>query len=125
MDDEGFEGVEFHTPVGSFRAGKEGRPHDEFDDEYRRARRRVRRVMGAYRHLATFVSVILVLFIIDILRGPDDFPADYWSALVGAVWGIILVLHLLNVFVFDALIGREAEQRMIEREMRRRGGAKQ
>ncbi len=120
VDDEGFEGVEFHTPVGSFRAGRGyGAPADEADEEYRRARRRVRRVMGFYRHLSTFVTVLLVLLVIDILDGTDGFFVQ-WVALI---WGIILGLHFLNVWVFDAVLGREAERRMIERELRKsRGG---
>jgi len=40
-----------------------------------------------------------------------------WVALV---WGVVLALHFLNVFVFDVILGREAEQRMVERELRRR-----
>lgn len=116
MDDEGFEGVEFHTPVGSFRAGRGfGGSADDTDEEYRRARRRVRRVMGFYRHLTTFISIILVLLAIDLLDGTDSFFVQ-WVALI---WGIILTLHFLNVFVFDSIIGREAERRMIERELRR------
>ena len=118
-DDEGFEGVEFHTPVGSFRAGRGGRGWtEEADDEYRRARRRVRRRMSFYRHLSTFVSVILVLLIIDIVSGAEDF----WVQWVALVWGIILLLHFVNVFAFDALLGREAEERMIQEEMRKRQG---
>ncbi len=120
VDDEGFEGVEFNTPVGSFRAGRGfGGPGDEADEEYRRARRRVRKVMGFYRHISTFATVILVLLAIDILDGTDAFFVQ-WVALI---WGIILALHFLNVFVFDSVLGREAEKRMIERELRKgRGG---
>jgi hypothetical protein len=115
--DEGFEGVEFQTPVGSFRAGRDfGGPEDEADEEYRRARRRVRRVMGFYRHLSTFATVILVLLAIDILDGTDAFFVQ-WVALI---WGCILTLHFLNVFAFDSILGREAERRMIERELQRR-----
>ena len=45
-NDEGFEGVELNTPMGSFRAGRGGgwnRVADEADEDYRRAKRRVRR----------------------------------------------------------------------------------
>lgn len=117
-DDEGFEGVEFHTPVGSFRAGRGYGEPDDSDEEYRRARRRVRRVMGFYRHLSTFVSVILVLLAINIVTGPDDF----WVQWVALIWGIILAMHFLNVYVFDFVLGREAERRMIEHELRRGRG---
>jgi len=122
QDEEGFEGVEFHTPVGSFRAGRGGGwTGDDGDEEYRRARRRVRRVMGFYRHLSTYVSVLLVLLVIDIVTGPDEF----WVQWVALVWGIILALHFLNVWVFDSVLGREAEKRMIEHELRKRQGGGQ
>jgi hypothetical protein len=118
-DDEGFEGVEFNTPVGSFRAGR-GRGWDdsEEDEDYRRARKRVRRMMAFYRHLTTYITVIVVLFILDIITGPEDF----WVHWVAIIWGAILLIHFLNVFAFDQLLGREAEKRMIERELQRRRG---
>ncbi len=118
-DDEGFEGVEFHTPVGSFRAGRGGAWDDEGDEGYRHARRRVRRLMAFYRHLSTFVTVILGLLVIDIVTGPEEF----WVHWVALVWGIILAAHFLNVFVFDQLLGREAERRMIDRELQKRQGS--
>ncbi len=118
-DDEGFEGVEFHTPVGSFRAGRgHGAMIDDDEEEYRRARRRVRRVMAFYRHLTTFVTVTLLLLVVDIVTGPEDF----WVQWVALIWGIILLIHFLNVFAFDAILGREAEKRMLERELHKRRG---
>ncbi len=110
-DDEGFEGVEFDTPVGSFRAGR-----SQQDDEYRAARRAVRRRMGFFRHLSTYVTVIAGLLVIDIVTGVEEF----WVQWVALVWGVILGVHLINVFLFDSLLGREAERRMIERELRKR-----
>jgi hypothetical protein len=122
QDDEGFEGVEVNTPVGSFRAGRGGRGKGDADDtgeDYRRARRRVRRLMAFYRHLTTYVSVILLLLLLDVVTGPEDF----WVHWVAIIWGIILLIHFLNVFAFDHLLGREAEKRMIERELQRRRGS--
>ena len=120
-DDEGFEGIEIDSPVGSIRMGR-GRggkeANVEFGDDYWRVRRRVRRVMGFYRHLSTFVSVLLVLLAIDIVTGADEF----WVQWVALVWGIILALHFLNVWVFDAVLGGEAERRMVEQELRKRQG---
>ncbi len=113
QDDEGFEGVEFDTPVGSFRAGRSHK-----DDEYRSARRSVRKRMGFFRHVSTFVTVIAGLLVVDIVTDTDGF----WVQWVALVWGVILGVHLLNVFVFDALLGHEAERRMIERELRKRDG---
>ena len=114
-DEEGFEDVEFDTPAGSFRAGR-GRSAE--DEELRIARRRVRRKMMFYRHVSTFVTVILLLLVIDIATGPSDF----WVQWVALIWGLILLVHFLNVFAFDALLGRDAEKRMLERELKRRRG---
>lgn len=120
-DDEGFEGVEFQTPIGSFRAGRgRGWAAEEADAEYWSARRRVRRVLAFYRHVAFFVGVMMVLTVFDLITNPDHFFVQ-WVALI---WGVVLAFHFLNVYVFDALLGRETEKRMIEKEMRkRRGGA--
>jgi hypothetical protein len=115
-DDEGFEGVEVETPVGTFRAGRGGGFHT--DEEYRSARRAVRKRIGFFRHLSTFVSVLALLLVIDIVTGPDEF----WVQWVAAVWGIVLAVHFLNTFVFDAVLGREAEKRMIDSELRKRQG---
>ena len=113
QDDEGFEGIEIETPVGSFRAGRGGGS----DAEYESAKRRVRRIFGFYRHVSTYVTVILVLLAIDLLSNVDDFFV-HWVALV---WGIILTIHFLNVFAFDIFLSRDAERRMIDRELRKRG----
>jgi hypothetical protein len=108
-----FDGVEIETPVGSFRAGRGGW---NADDDYKQARRAVRRRMGFFRHVSTFVSVLALLLIIDIVTGPDEF----WVQWVALVWGIVLAVHFLNTFVFDAILGRDAERRMVERELRKR-----
>ena len=119
QDDEGFEGVEFETPVGSFRAGRgRGEPWIE-DDDYYQARKVVRRRIGFYRHVSTFVSVLALLLVIDIVTGVDDF----WVQWVALVWGIVLAVHFLSVFVFDSVLGREAERRMVEAEVRKRKGS--
>jgi len=116
-DDEGFEGVEFNTPVGSFRAGHgRGAWDDDGDESYKAARRRVRRKMAFYRHLSTFVTVILGLLVLDIVTGPEEL----WVQWVALIWGIVLAVHFLNVFMFDQLLGRDAERRMIEQELQRR-----
>lgn len=113
-DDEGFEGVEFHTPIGSFRAGRGG--VGEMNDEFRDVRRRVRRRMAFYRHLSTFVTVMLVLFVIDLATGVEEF----WVQWVALIWGAVLLVHFLNIWVFDNILGREAERRMVEEELRKR-----
>lgn len=114
-DEEELIGVEFRTPVGSFRTGP---AFEEVQEEYRTPRRRLRSKTRVYpvQSGSTLVSVPLVLFVIDFVTGRGDF----WAQWVALVWGAVLALHFLNVWLFDSLHGREAERRMIERELRER-----
>ena len=116
--DEGFEGIEFDTPLGSFRAGRGFEPTDA---DYRVAKRRVRKKFGFFRHVATYMTVLLALLALDLLIDRGDFFV-HWVAII---WGVIVALHFLNAFVFDVFLSREAESRMIERELRKRGGSGQ
>ena len=117
QDDEGFEGVEFDTPVGTFRAGRGGgyRWSEGDDREFRSIRRKVRRRMAFFRMLLTFAWVLAFLALVDWVTG-----GDWWVQWVALIAGVLVVLRFLSIFVFDSLIGREAERRMIESELRKR-----
>jgi hypothetical protein len=118
QDDEGFEGVEFDTPVGTFRAGRGGGHRwSDSDHEFRAVRRKIRRRMNFYRMVVTFAWVLAGLALIDWVSG-----GGWWVQWVALIGGVLVALRFLSVFVFDSLIGREAEQRMIERELRKREG---
>ncbi|HVP04052.1 MAG TPA: 2TM domain-containing protein [Dehalococcoidia bacterium] len=116
QDDEGFEGVEVETPVGTFRAGR-GRSGWAGEDDFRSVRQYVRRRIGFYRLVWLALWAFGLVLIVDVATGWDG-----WSLWVGAVLGILLALRFLTLFVFDSLLGREAERRMIEAELRKREG---
>ncbi len=116
QDDEGFDGVEFDPPIGSFRAGR-GRDSRwaKADPEFRAIRWRVRRRMQFFRMVFTFACVLAVLGAIDWATG-----GGWWIQWLALVMGVLVLLRFLSIFVFDGLIGREAERRMIESELRKR-----
>ncbi len=62
------------------------------DESYERARKRVRALKTFYRSLATYVAVMIVLFIVDYLDHGNWWV--YWPALG---WGIAIVLHAFRV----------------------------
>jgi len=116
QDDEGFEGVEFDTPVGTLRAGRgAGYRWADDSDEFRAVRRKVRKRMAFFRMLLTFAWVLAFLALVDWVTG-----GDWWVQWVALIGGVLVLLRFLSVFVFDSLIGREAERRMIESELRKR-----
>ena len=120
-NDEPFEGVDIDSPVGRIRLGR-GRGRrlrskaGNAGDAYSAARRRVRRRLRFYRDLTTYVVVNLVLLAFDALTG-----GGFWVQWVAGIWGAFLLFDFLSAFVFPNLWGWEAERRMIEAELKRRG----
>jgi hypothetical protein len=120
-NDEPFDGVDIDSPLGRIRLGRGRGGSVRFkvgntDDAYRAARRRVRRRLRFYRHLATYVILNLIFLAFDGLTG-----GGFWVQWVAGIWGVFLVYDFLSGLVFPNLWGSEAERRMIERELRRRG----
>ncbi len=103
------------TPVGTFRAGREGGPGN-YDGEFRKIRRRVRRRLMFFRMLFTYVSVLALLGALELIFGWHS----RFLLVLAVLWGALIVFRFLSVFVFDEFIGRDAERRLIEAELRKR-----
>jgi hypothetical protein len=88
-------------------------------DEYWSVRRRVRRRLRFVRHLFTFLVLNGVFVLLDWRTGGAGNGIN-WSQWVALVWGIFLGWECISQFVAPQLWGREAEERLTEREMRRR-----
>lgn len=84
------------------------------DPDVQRARWEVRRFK---QHLMIYVAVVGVLFVVNVLSGGfwQFHPWFFWGALI---WGIFLALQAAHLFGDD--IGREWEQRMVDRIVARR-----
>ena len=89
-------------------------------DEYWSVRRRVRRRLRFVRHLFTFLALNGVFVLLDWGTGSER-TID-WAQWVALVWGIFLGWEFISNFLAPQLWGREAEERMIESELRRRRG---
>jgi 2TM domain len=86
----------------------------QHDEKYRLAKRRVLQRKGFYVHLATYVGVMTLLFVIDFLDGGKWW--FYWP-LLG--WGIGVAFHALSVFGIAGVWGTEWEERKIREVMRK------
>lgn len=85
----------------------------ENQDAYQRAKKRVEAKIGFYVHAAVYVSVNILLTIINLTTSPQ-YLWFQWP-LVG--WGVGLFFHGLGVFVFS---GRSPlKEKMIQKEMER------
>ena len=96
-----------------------GDPSDAESSEHREIRQirnEVRRRLNFYRHVFTYVVVVSILAIIDWLTG-----GDWWVQWLAGIWGGLLFLDLLGIFVWPAFWGRDTEDRIVKRELQRRG----
>ncbi|SMP04387.1 2TM domain-containing protein [Chryseobacterium profundimaris] len=81
---------------------------------YNQAQQRVHDLKKFYKNLLWFGIVAAIIFADDILRKGIHF--SLWDGSVFlAIWGIILTVKAVKLFIFDA----EWERRIIEKEMKK------
>ena len=118
-----FEGIDINGPWGGIRIGSGGMRFgagaDDWDEdaEVRAVRQRVRQRLGFIRGLAFYVLITGGLALLDWATG-----GGWWVQWVAIIWGAFIALQFLSTFVAPAMWGRDAEERMVERELRRRRG---
>ena len=117
-----FEGIDISGPWGGVRIGAGGGRHgwrgrrdwDE-DAEVRSVRRRVRHRIDFYKNVAFYLIFIAGLALIDGATG-----GGWWVQWVAGIMGAFLLLQFVTTFIAPALWGRDAEERMVQRELDRR-----
>uniref|UniRef100_UPI0035C793E9 2TM domain-containing protein n=1 Tax=Lacinutrix sp. TaxID=1937692 RepID=UPI0035C793E9 len=88
-------------------------PEKQFDDSYVRARKRVEEQKEFYYNLISYCTVIPFLILIN-YNTYWDFK---WFLFPMGGWGLGLSIHAYKVFVNDGVLGRNWEQRKIEKFM--------
>lgn len=76
----------------------------------------VRAIKGFYSHLTTYIFIIALLFIINLITDPSYIWAT-WPALG---WGIGVINHGLNAFEIFNMFGAKWEKRQIEKRLGRK-----
>jgi hypothetical protein len=89
------------------------------DDDVRRIRRRVRQKLGFYKNVVVFSSIVGGLALIDWFAGSDGFD---WVHIPAIIFGAILTIEFMSTFIAPLIWGREAEDRLVRREVERRRG---
>ena len=83
------------------------------DDKYQKAKKRVKAIKGLYTHLAVYVLVNGLLFMINIMTSPSVLWF-YWPL---SGWGIGIVVHAFYVFGFWSWLGPDWEEKKIKEMM--------
>ena len=125
------DGVEIDFPFFRFYAGSRGVHIGSFDDEgmidmemddaaeYRSVRRIVRRRLRFVRHLFVYLALTGFFVVIDWQTGGPGSGIS-WSIWVAAIWGAFLAWEFVSNFIAPYVWGRNMEERLIQRELRRR-----
>lgn len=78
------------------------------------AKKRVKKVKGFYGHLSTWLVFCAFFLLLNLATDRNNFWA-FWPI---AGWGLGVVFHAIGVFGLPGL-GKDWEERMLEREMAR------
>ncbi|MGF1756614.1 2TM domain-containing protein [Photobacterium sagamiensis] len=76
----------------------------------------VREIKGFYSHLITYVLVITMLFVINIITDSSYIWA-WWPAMG---WGVGIISHALSAFEIMNFFGPEWEKRQVEKRLGRK-----
>ncbi|MBT8243776.1 MAG: 2TM domain-containing protein [Winogradskyella sp.] len=91
--------------------------------KFDRAKRKVEKLKGFYTHLGIFLVINILITGFKVSNKLDSWDAfitkmrslDVLSS--WTVWGIILLIHALTVFVFPNIMGYDWEERKIKQLM--------
>ncbi|WP_299781775.1 2TM domain-containing protein [uncultured Formosa sp.] len=90
--------------------------NSHFEQErYERAKKRVRRISGFYRHTLIYIVVNLVLVLINIKNlDPGESYFQWKNFITLGSWGIGLLAHGVSVFLPTLVIGKNWEDDKIK-----------
>mgnify|MGYP001816333384 CR=1 FL=1 len=99
---------------------KKTKPHIDKEqlELFQNAQRRIKQKKRFYSHAIAFVILSLLLFTFNVGLGFYDeitFATLHWSVIIIIVWFVFLFWHFLNVFLFQAFMGKAWEQQQLDK----------
>ncbi|UJH92835.1 2TM domain-containing protein [Antarcticibacterium sp. 1MA-6-2] len=85
---------------------------------YENARKRTLQKKRLFQHFVIFLVGAVLLIILNVVIGyKEEFmPLGYnWFVWAILIWTFFFLIHLINVFVTSSLMGKEWEQRQMEK----------
>jgi fatty acid desaturase len=82
------------------------------DQEYRRAKRRVKAIKGFYVHVFVFVLVMAILLVVDVVQVANG--GVWWVQWPLLGWGAAIVVHAAVVFGLAGWMGPDWEEAKIK-----------
>jgi hypothetical protein len=89
---------------------------------YENARRRTKQKKRLFQHFVIFLVGAILLIVLNVVIGyQEDFmPLGYnWFVWAILIWTFFFLIHLINVFVTSSFMGKEWEQKQMEKLVRK------
>lgn len=98
------------------KANKTERIDAEQREQYEYARQRIKQKKNLMRHFIVFlVGSILFIVLDEFLKIGENFFIKDWFIWAILIWTFIFLIHLLNVLVMNKFMGKEWEDRQLEK----------
>ncbi len=100
-----------------FSRKKTTEPQDiEQREQYQYARARIKQKKRLMQHFIVFLGGSIIAIILDLVLGiGNDFFIKNWFAWFILIWAFILLVHFFNVFILNRFMGKEWEDRQLEK----------
>ena len=81
------------------------------DEKYAKAKERVKELKGFYSNLVTYITINVILIIINLVTN----PGNLWFYWVTIFWGIGILIHASKIFIIKGkFLGEEWEEKKIK-----------
>ena len=98
------------------KSNKTERLDSEQREQFEYARKRVKEKKRLMQHFIVFLAGSILLVIINPVLGiGKDFFIQDWFVWAILIWALLFLIHLLNVFIMNKFMGKEWEDRQIEK----------
>ncbi len=98
------------------KTSKTERIDPEQREQYQYARARIKQKKKLMRHFIVFLAGSILLIIINGVLGiGKDFFIHNWFVWAILIWAMLFLIHVLNVFITHKFMGKEWEDRQIEK----------
>ena len=85
-------------------------------EQYEYARRRISQKKILMRHFIFFLAGSVLFIVLDAaLKVGEDFLGKNWFVWAILIWAFIFLIHSLNVFLMNNFMGKEWEDRQLEK----------
>lgn len=84
-------------------------------EQYEYARRRIKQKKNLFRHFILFLAGSVLFIVLSLFLDIGNEYVKNWYIWAILIWFFFLIIHTLNVFLLNSFMGKEWENRQLEK----------